>query len=116
MMFTIICSITLLILQIVFWPSNILNEELIKQFELYYNSPVIMDISINCDNKSNNILGYFGGIPEGRTYTETPTESCSANPMNFFIGKCKENPWSNYDICEKLGEVNIWYDKKNVSQ
>ena len=59
MMFTIICSITLLTLQIVFWPSNILNEELIKQFELYYNSPVIMDISINCDNKSNNILGYL---------------------------------------------------------
>jgi len=77
-----------------------------------------MDISTNCNNKSNNILGYFGGIPEGRTYTEKPQKYCRYNPMNYFVGKCKENPWFNYDICDSVGsgddQRNIYFDKKNV--
>ncbi len=100
-----------MLLHYFFWPSNILDEELIKQFDLYYNSSVIMDISINCDNKSNNILGYFGGIPEGRTYTQKPKQSCPDNPVNYIVGKCKENPWYDYDICDKNGGAHSVFDK-----
>ena len=98
------------------WPSNILIEEVIKQLDLYYNSSIIMDISTNCDNKSNNILGAFGGIPKGRTYSEKPKSKCSANPFNYFVGKCKENPWFDYDICQYRQEGNIKMIKKNVLQ
>ena len=52
-----------------------------------------MDISSNCNNKSNNILGYFGGIPEGRTYTEKPDYYCPYNPINYLVGKFKEDPY-----------------------
>ena len=58
-----------LILHIIFWPSNSISKELIKQFNTYYNSSPIMNInSKDCNKESYNILGYFGGIPEGRTY------------------------------------------------
>ena len=61
-----------IILHFIFWPSNINNKEIIDQLDYYYNSSVIMDISSNCNHKSNNILGYFGGTPEGRNiYTKT---------------------------------------------
>ena len=89
-----------MIISFVFWPSNIFFEEIIKQLDLYYNSSIIMDISTNCDNKSNNILGSFGGIPEGRTYLEKPQSQCPANPFNYFIGKCIENQLIDYDYCE----------------
>ena len=109
----VIIPIILIIVSLIFWPSNIFIEEIIKQLDLYYNSSIIMDISTNCDNKSNNILGSFGGIPEGRTYTEKPQKNCPANPFNYFVGKCKENPWFDYDICEigSEDEPNIKYDK-----
>ena len=109
----VIIPIILIIVSLIFWPSNIFIEEIIKQLDLYYNSSIIMDISTNCDNKSNNILGSFGGIPEGRTYSEKPQKNCPANPFNYFVGKCKENPLFNYDICEigSEDEPNIKYDK-----
>ena len=113
--FSSIFFVLMLVLHIIFWPLNIFNDELIQQHELYYNSSVIMDISTNCDNKSNNILGYFGGIPEGRTYTEKPRKYCPYNPMNFLIGKCKVNPWFDYDICDSSGsdqiKINYMFDK-----
>ena len=55
----VIIPIILIIVSLIFWPSNIFIEEIIKQLDLYYNSSIIMDISTNCDNKSNNILGSF---------------------------------------------------------
>ena len=53
-----------------------------------------MNINSNdCNDKSNNILGYFGGIPQGRTYSKQPRDYCPSNPLNYIVGKCKVNPW-----------------------
>ena len=89
--FSIIIFLVIFIINCIFWPSNSIPNTIINEFDLYYNS-VIMDISTNCNNKSNNILGYFGGIPEGRTYTEKPYDYCPYNPINYLVGKCKEDP------------------------
>ena len=68
--FSIIIFLVIFIINCIFWPSNSIPDAIINELDSYYNSSVIMDISINFNNKSNNILGYFGGIPEGRTYTQ----------------------------------------------
>ena len=117
-----ICIVPFVILYIpiytllyIFWPSNSIPDAIINELDSYYNSSVIMDISTNCNNKPNNILGYFGGIPEGRTYTEKPQKYCPYNPMNYFVGKCKENPWFDYDICDSYESGDdtkyIFFDK-----
>ena len=108
---------TCLILNLILWPSNFISKELIKQFNLYYNSSPIMNINSNdCNDKSNNILGYFGGIPQGRTYSKQPRDYCPSNPLNYIVGKCKVNPWFNYDICYTTGngdnDITIYYDRK----
>ncbi len=76
-----------------------------------------MNINSNdCNDKSNNILGYFGGIPQGRTYSKQPRDYCPSNPLNYIVGKCKVNPWFNYDICYTTGngdnDITIYYDRK----
>ena len=71
--------------------------------------------SKDCNKESYNILGYFGGIPEGRTYSKKPRDYCPSNPINFFVGKCKKKPLFNYDICYTSGngdnDITIYYDK-----
>jgi hypothetical protein len=59
--------------------------------------------SKDCIKESNNLLGYFGGIPQGRTYSKQPMDYCPSNPLNYIVGKCKVNPWFNYDICYTTG-------------
>ena len=100
LIFSVIIFIFIIIINSIFWPSNSIPDAIINELDSYYNSSVIMDISTNCNNKSGNILGYFGGIPEGRTYTEKPQKYCPYNPLNYLVGKCKENPWSDYDKCD----------------
>jgi hypothetical protein len=104
------------VLHIIFWPSNSIPDAIINELDSYYNSSVIMDISTNCNNKSGNILGYFGGIPEGRKYTEKPQKQCPYNPLNYLVGKCKENPWFDYDLCAKVHknkkQEKIYFNRK----
>ena len=112
--------ITFLIIYIIFCPSlNIIDEVFIQLENDYKSSPIINLNKENCqDENSTNILGYFSGIPKGRTYTKLPLSYCSQNPFNFLIGSCKENPWLNYDVCTIINNVNqdsstyIYYDKK----
>ena len=92
LIFSAIIFIFIIIINSIFWPSNSIPDAIINELDSYYNSSVIMDISTNCNNKSNNILGYFGGIPEGRTYAKKPLKYCPYNPLNYFVGKCKKNP------------------------
>ena len=111
-----ILFIPILLLHAIFWPTNSIPDVIINELDSYYNS-VIMDISTNCNNKSNNILGYFGGIPEGRKYTEKPQKQCPYNPLNYLVGKCKENPWFDYDLCAKVHknkkQEKIYFNRKN---
>ena len=52
------------ILLMFFSPSNHNPDRAIEQLDLYYNSTSIMDINSNdCNDQSNNILGFFGVIP-----------------------------------------------------
>ena len=112
--------ITFLIIYIIFCPSlNIIDEVFIQLENDYKSSPIINLNKENCqDENSTNILGYFSGIPKGRTYTKLPLSYCSQNPFNFLIGSCKKNPWLNYDVCTIINNVNqdsstyIYYDKK----
>jgi len=110
-----ILYVPIFVLHFIFWPSNSIPDAILNELDSYYNSYIIMDISTNCNNKSNNILGYFGGVPEGRTYTQKPQKYCSYNPLNYFVGKCKENPWSNYDVCDSYESGDdkkyIYFDK-----
>ena len=112
--------ITFLIIYIIFCPSLNIEDEVFIQLENdYKSSPIINLNKENCqDENSTNILGYFSGIPKGRTYTKQPQSYCPQNPFNFLIGSCKENPWLNYDVCTIINNVNqdsstyIYYDKK----
>ena len=112
--------ISSLILYAIYLPSLNIEDEVFIQLENdYKSSPIINLNKENCqDENSTNILGYFSGIPKGRTYTKQPLSYCSQNPFNFLIGSCKENPWLNYDVCTIINNVNqdsstyIYYDKK----
>ena len=119
--------ITFLIIYIIFCPSlNIIDDVFIQLENDYKSSPIINLNKENCkDENSTNILGYFSGIPKGRTYTKQPQSYCPQNPFNFLIGPCKENRWSDYDICQvikrsgKKKNTYIYYDKndcKNVDE
>ena len=115
-----------LIIYIIYIPSlNIIDEVFIQLENDYKSSPIINLNKENCqDENSTYILGYFSGIPKGRTYTKQPQSYCPENPFNFLIGPCKENRWSNYDICQiirsgKKSNTYIYYDKndcKNVDE
>ena len=66
--------ITFLIIYIIFCPSlNIIDDVFIQLENDYKSSPIINLNKENCkDENSTNILGYFSGIPKGRTYTKQP--------------------------------------------
>ncbi len=99
----IFLTVLFYILMIFYSPSYHFIDKSIEQLDLYYNLSSIMNINSNdCNEQSNNILGYFGGIPEGRTYTKKPKKYCPYNINNFIVGKCKENPKYDYDICDKI--------------
>ena len=106
-------------ISLIFFPYNrFINDQiLIKIGNDYKLSPIMNLNSNNCSSENSyNILGYFEGIPEGRTYSSQPRTNCTNNEFNYFEGRCKKNPWFNYDVCtsEPSGEdsVDIYYDKE----